>query len=831
MRISLNWLAEYIDVSKVRLNLKDTIEKLAMRGLEIEGVEDLSRGFENVVVGLVEKREKHPNADRLSVCTVQTGRETLQIVCGAPNVKEGLKVAVSLVGAELPNGMKIIKSKIRDVESFGMICSESELGLSEESKGIIELPKDAPVGTPFATYLNRNDVTFDVNVTPNRGDVLSHIGFARELGSIIKENIKLPSSSLGKANTFSLSSKAASQLNLHVEATDLCLQYHAQYIEGVSIAPSPEWLQQKLKAVGLRPISNVVDITNFVLHEFGIPLHAFDYSKLAGGSIIVRRARQNEPIELLDKTKHKLTSDDLVIADQEKPVALAGVMGGFESEVTETTTTVLLEAAQFLPASIRKTSRRIQKQTDASYRFERKVDPGAVLVALERATSLIVEIAGGKALAKPVSAHIAPSSQRAKAGQNMVSVSLSRLNQVLGLSLEFDQVKACLNEIGFEIDSKSNLGADFLQVRIPSFRPDIEIAEDVYEEVLRVWGYEKVEPKAPKLEFLPLSNPQEELKQKKLKQLKSYLVAQGFSESMNYAFTSNAKNDFWGGPDQKLAVTLQNPLNEEFTTLKTSLLSSLFDNLLNAFYHQEQNIRLFEIRPVYFKDDKSETGVNEQWRVAGIFTGRSYQTGLEAQDQSVDFFSVKGVVQTMLDVLGTRGARFMGPDSSENVANTLNADKRVHPAQSAIVAIGKGPAGFVGRLHPKIQSEHKLKKSVYLFEFSLDRALELSKTDVKFSPISKFPKVHRELSLVTPVDLSSEKVLQTIQKLGKPLLESVRVVDLYRGKPLPEQKQSLSVSMTLSDPNRTLEEKEIELFTTKVLSGLESQLGVSLRPS
>ncbi|MBI3542630.1 MAG: phenylalanine--tRNA ligase subunit beta, partial [Deltaproteobacteria bacterium] len=402
MKISLSWLATYLDVAPIRADLKGVLGRLTMRGLEVESIHDLSQGFDKVVIAQIETRDRHPNADRLSICKVNTGKETLQIVCGAQNMKAGDKVALSQIGAHLPNGLKIEKGKIRDVESFGMLCSEVELGIADKSEGILILPKDAPVGQPLAPFIGRDDIVFELNVTPNRGDALSHLGVARELASILGQKLKAPEAKLNEAGGSS-ADKIKVTLHNPSDAPDLCLQYHGRYIEGVKIKASPEWLQKRLLSIGLRPINNVVDVTNFVLMEYGQPLHAFDYAQVKGGQIHVRRAKKGEKLPLLDGTEVTLDEQDLVIADGERPVALAGVMGGGNSEVTDKTANILLEAAQFDAASVRKTSRRHQKKSDSSHRFERQVDARAVRAAMDRAAALIVETGGGKAYKGAVS--------------------------------------------------------------------------------------------------------------------------------------------------------------------------------------------------------------------------------------------------------------------------------------------------------------------------------------------------------------------------------------------------------------------------------------------
>lgn len=810
MRISLNWLSEYIDVAPIRADLKGVLGRLTMRGLEVESIQDLSRGFDKVVIGYVESREKHPNADRLGVCRVNVGNEVRQIVCGAANVAAGQKVCVSLPGAHLPNGVKIEKGKIRDVESQGMICSEEELGLAETSEGIIVLPSDAPVGQPLAPYIGRDDIIFEVNVTPNRGDALSHLGIARELAAILGQKVKVPAVNIAEA-----SGKSTDKVKVSIES-DRCYQYHGRYVEGVKIKASPEWLKKRLLAVGLRPINNVVDVTNYVLMEYGQPLHAFDYAQVKGAHIHVRQAKEGERLPLLDGTSVTLSADDLVIADAERAVALAGVMGGGNSEVTESTANILLEAAQFSAASVRKTARRHQKHSDSSHRFERQVDARAVTAAMDRAVALIIETAGGKAYKGAASQLTKTGEELVKGDLRRVDVTVSYLNKFLGVNLSGEEIVKSLSEVGFGVERSG----DDLKIKVPSYRPDVSLPEDIAEEVLRVRGYETVAARPPRLEFVPDPTTPADQRSRQIEKLKLAFVEQGFCEAVNFAFVSKSMNDRWGGKGAPLAVELQNPLNEEFTTMKTSLIGGLFQNLLTAVRHQQSNIRLFEVRPVYFRDEKSETGVREEWMVCALVSGRAYSHALAALDRDVDFFDAKGVLETALETIGTRGLRYAAHEAG---------DSRFHPAQVAAVVLGKGPAGVVGRLHPKTEAEFKLRQPVYVVEFSLDRALELAKADRKVSALPKFPKVERDFSFLVPQGMSSDRVVQAVQKLGKPLVESVSVVDLYSGDKIPNGTVSLSISLVLGDPNRTLEDTEVETAAQKILSGLEKELGVKLR--
>ncbi len=823
MKISLNWLSDYIDIEPFQKDLKVYLEKLALRGLEVESVHYLSKGFEKVIIGQILTKEKHPQADRLSICTVSTGNENLQIVCGAQNMKPQDKVALSLIGAVLPNGVKIEKNKIRGIESFGMLCSEVELGLAEKSDGILILSQDAPVGKPLAPYLDRDDIVLEFNITPNRGDLLSYIGVAREVAPMFGQTLKLPSfkSSSGlwvdARHVSAPGVKAPVNVTLHnpINQPDLCLQYHGLYIEGIKIAPSPMWLQKKLKAVGLRPINNIVDITNFVLLEWGTPLHAFDYEKIKQGEIHVRLAKNGEKLPLLDGSTVALTEQDLVIADAQKPVALAGVMGGANSEVSNETTSILLEAAQFDPSTIRKTAKRHQKQTDSSYRFERQVDARAVEKASERAASLIAEYAGGRIFSGAVSQFSPLGEKKAKGIPNKVSFLKTCLDQFVGEKIPTEFIQKELPLIGFE----TRIDGDPIATSVPSYRPDVTCPEEVYEEVLRVWGYEKISPQIPALKFIQEPNVDTEWKEKNIWKIKQALVAQGFSEAINFAFTSEAKNQNWILYETP-TIEIENPINEELKVLKTSLIGGLFESFLIACHHQQQNVRLFEVRTTYVKDESKETGVCEKIKVAGILSGRSYSASLAARDRGLDFFDVKGIVESFLDAMKCRRLQYRVLE--KNIG-------WVHPAQAAQVILGKNQAGIVARLHPQFEADNKFKMPVFIFEVDIESVLDIAKREFKFASLSKFPKAPREFSLLVPKNLDAEEVMATIQKLGKPLIEEVHVIDVYTGDKIPQDLRSISVSFILGDPNRTLEEKEIDTLTSKILDGLNKEHCIKLR--
>ncbi len=836
MKVSLAWLSDFIDVTPLRENLSEILHKLTMRGLEVEGVQNLAQGFANVVTAQVVEKNQHPDATKLSLCQVSDGAKNYQIVCGAQNFKTGDKVILSKEGAHLPNGMKIIASEIRGVKSFGMLCSEVELGLATESPGIMILPSDTPLGVPAATFLGRDDVVFEINVTPNRGDALSIVGVARELASILNQpwDFSLGSALDKKFPTFKpgiAKDSAASSVkikSIQIADEKLCLQYHGFLLEGVKVGPSPAWLVKRLEAMGQRSISNVVDLTNYVMLEWGTPLHAFDAEKLTGFpnlEIKVRNAVPEEKFKLLDDTQIECQGSELLITDGALPVALAGVMGGLDSEVSATTKTVFLEAAQFDASVVRQTARKFQKHSEASHRFERMIDPQAVLRGAHRAVELFQQLAGAKLTAGPVScgASVA-SSQEVKS----IPLFLSRLQKLLGVNLSVEEVTAALNKVGFlEISTTQAGGDSLLQVKPLSFRPDVQNPEDLAEEILRVIGFDHVVARLP-MNVKPQREVTETLQAKRASltnKVREFLSSQGFHECINFAFASHPVVQKWASNAQEdsAIVSLKNPLSEEFQSLRTSLLSGLFENVLFAWRHQETEVRLFEIRPVFLRDESCEQGVREEWRLAIMATGRNFSSALKSNDDAFDFYSMKGVLEGLLESLNVRGLRFQAPTAAST------ADTRFHPYQCVTTVLGRGPCGTLGRIHPVREQAEKLRQPLYAVEISLDRIFEMVKGERKASVPSKFPKVPRDFSFIVPKDVFAEKVISTIQKHGKPFIEGLQIVDVYAGEKIPNGMRSLSVSLFFADANRTLEESEIEAASAKILRGLDAELGVKLR--
>ena len=621
MNVTIKWLKEYVDFD---LSPEALADRLLMLGMEIESIKRLGEGLDRVVVGRINTVDKHPQADKLVLCNVDVGSGTdTQIVCGAPNAREGLVAPVALVGAQLPNGLTIRRAKIRGEESQGMLCSEQELNISDEASGLMELPGDTQIGTPIVEALGLDDVVLELEITPNRPDCLSMIGVAREISVVTGNPLRLPEINIqsGMADTQNLTS-------VTIKDPDLCPRYAARVIRGVKIAPSPTWLQRRLETIGIGTINNIVDITNYVLMEYGHPLHAFDYHRLTENRIVVRRAKSNEKLKTIDAEERELTPDMLVIADAENPVALAGVMGGFDSEITDQTVDVLLESAYFYPPSIRKTSKALGMHTEASHRFERGADPEGVIPAINRAAQLIAETTGGEICSGIVDVY--PGKQEA------IDIKLrpERVNFVLGTEIEADQMRDILTRLGFTV-------SDAFEVTVPTFRPDVSQEIDLVEEIARVYGFDNIPTTLPRGDIpIPQVAPKEDLRER----VKTYLLQCGMMEAMNYAFYHPDVFDrirLESTDPLRQVVHIANPLSEDQSIMRTTLLPSLLANAQRNRNHQINDVQFFECSKVFIPNGTGEYP-NEPERVAGIIAGNLGAGVYGDPLRPVDFFDIKG---------------------------------------------------------------------------------------------------------------------------------------------------------------------------------------------
>ena len=827
MNVTLNWLKNYIDFEFSPSELAD---RLTMLGIEVESIKQLGAELEGVVVGSVTSIQPHPNADKLVLCQVDIGEtEELQIVCGAPNAREGMLAPVATIGATLPIGLTIKRAKLRGEVSLGMLCSEKELGLSEDAAGLMELPTDTPLGTSFSEALGLDDVVFELEITPNRPDCLSLIGVAREIRAETGNALKLPQVDFNEDET-----DIREMTSVTIEAPDLCPRYAARVIRGVKVGQSPAWLQHQLESVGVGVINNIVDITNFVLMEYGQPLHAFDYHKLTENRIVVRRAAAGENITTLDEIARELTPDMLVIADAEKPVALAGIMGGYDSEITETTCDVLLESAYFNPSSIRATTKALGISTEASYRFERGADPGVVLAALDRAAQLIAELAGGSICKGIVDVY--PGQQPLR----RIQLRPERVNFILGTALEAAEMVQILRHLGFDIEESRPEVAptgtkkdrdpevaptekSVFQVTAPTFRSDITREIDLIEEIARVYGYDNIPTTLPKGDIpVPVPNPSTEVR----KHIKYFLLAAGMMEAINYSFCDpNCFDKIRFTADNPLrdALKLRNPLSPEMSVLRTTLIPSLLENAQHNRNHQIDTIALFEIGNVFIQDGGSSRSdlriaTLEPERVTGILAGQIGDGVYSNPYREPDFYDIKGLVEGILEVCGIVDYTLQKTDAPT-----------FHSGRNAAVLLDDRQLGTFGEAHPEVLENYDLPYKAYLFDFDMEALVDAAIFAKRFEPIPVYPKVERDLAIVVDKELLSDIPTGLIYATGGELVESVRLFDVYEGEQVPEGKKSLAYAITYHSATETLTDKAVNALHDKVVKRLNQELGAELR--
>ncbi|MBA7615269.1 Phenylalanine--tRNA ligase beta subunit [subsurface metagenome] len=796
MKASLNWLREYVDIT---LPVAELGKKLTMSGTEVDSLESVG-GWDNIVVGEVVAIEPHPHADHLQLATVNLGTERPSTVCGAPNLKLGQKVPFARLGAQLLDPetgerFKLKKAKIRGVASEGMICSEMELGISERHEGIMVLPADAPLGLPLDDYLG--DTILDLDITPNRPDCLSIIGVAREIAALTEQAVRLPETSYDEQGE-PIERKAS----VEIIDPDLCPRYCASVITNVLVGPSPPWLEQRLLACGMRPINNIVDVTNYVMLEYGQPLHAFDYHKLAQRKILVRRPRESEFITTIDGEERGLTSDMLVIADGEGAVAIAGVMGGAESEVTEETTAVLIESASFNAASIRRTSMALRLRSEASLRFEKGLSPELPLLALKRATQLMAALSGGE-IAKGI-IDVYPGKVESKP----ISLTSRQVRRILGVDISLEQKTKVLTYLGFDCQV---VGGDELSVTVPYWRTDVRLSDDLTEEIARIIGYDEFPTtlpsgSLPKYEPDPMRALRERVSQ--------ILAGCGMQEAITYSLTSL---EVMGKavPQSRLApLRVANPITAGQEYLRTTLRANLLAALSANEKHEEDGIRLFEVGKVYLprEGDLPE----ERHMVAGVLSGPRLDRSWHGHGETLDFFDAKGIVETLLERLGVTA-------SFEPIE-----DETFSPGRGAQIVVQDQSVGVLGELHPRVVESFDISsRPVYLFEIDLERLLPATLEPSKYRPRARFPATLRDVALTVDGAIPSKKVSDIIQ--SHPLVTRVTLFDVYTGEQVPRGKKSLAFSIHYQSPSGTLTDEEVNQAQEKILERLHRELGATLR--
>jgi phenylalanyl-tRNA synthetase beta chain len=802
MEISLKWLADYVPVEGVDA----TAARLTDGGLEVEGIRHLGEGLDGVLVAEVKEAVPHPDAERLQVTQVDIGASALlQVVCGARNFKVGDKVPLATVGSELPGGMKIGRAALRGVDSFGMLCSAKELGLPEGEDGLLILNPSLTPGAPIVQALGLDDSVLTLNVTPNRPDALSHVGVARDLAVLTGAKLTLPETACQEGGA-----AIAEHLTVRIESPDRCARYAARVIEGVKVGPSPAWLSARLEACGVRSINNIVDVTNFVLLELGHPLHAFDLDRLADKTLVVRTAAAGETLKTLDGKQRKLDEGDLVIADADRAQALAGVMGGAESEVGTSTTRIVLESAWFAPEGVRRTAKRHALHSEASHRFERGADPEIVPTALDRAARLIAELAGGT-IARGRIDDVAVPRQRRE-----VVLREGRVSRLLGVEVPAEEVRRILTALGFE--AKGEQAGDSVW-RVPSHRPDVTGEVDLVEEVARIRGYATIPSKLPRgANALTPPDPAAV----GTSRLRAALSGLGHDEVINYAFTSEQALRNVGEAGD--FVTLLNPLSAEQGVMRTSLLPGLLENLSLSVRHQVERLRIYEIGRTYHRDPQGGRGqrpaAREVTRLGGLLyglrAGRSWTEGAA----KLDFYDAKGAVEGILSALHVRGVRF----------TAVRDVPSLHPGAAAAVHDAEGRRlGTVGQLHPRVARAVDVPEEVFVFDLELQPLLEQSTLVTTAKPLPRFPAVLRDLSVVVSREHAMEAVRQLILEEGGTLVEDASLFDVYTGQNIPEGHRSLAFAIRYRDPERTLQDAEVTEAHQRIVERVHERLGASLR--
>lgn len=810
MQVSIKWLKDYIDFTETPEQLAD---KLTMAGIPVENVVDPGEGLEKVVTGRIEKLEPHQNSDHLQICTMNVGlAENIIIVTGAQNVAEGQVVPVAMVGAHLPNGMKISKGKLRGVASNGMLCSAQELKLDleklpeEQKTGIFILPSDTPVGIPAKDVLGLNDVVLEFELTANRADCFSVFGLVREIAAITGNKPHFPEIKVNEDDN----TKLNDIFSVEIADPDLCSRFSTRMLKNVKIGPSPEWMQQRLEGAGIRSINNVVDVTNFVMIELGHPMHAYDYDKITGKKLIARRAIEGEELHTLDDTSRKAKGEMLVIADSEKAAGLAGIMGGFETEITDTTTTVVLESADFYGPCIRRTARACGLSSEASGRFERGVDSETTIKALDRAAQLLQEM-GACTVCEGI-VDVYPNPKQA----NYVTFTPEQINNHLGTNIAKDVMLNIITSVGFDVTKDEN---DEITVKVPSWRNDVTCMADISEEIARLHGFDKIKSTLPN--GVSMQGTQS-AKQTFIDKIKASLSSQGLYETISFALTNEETFNKLNIPQDsslRKAVPIMNPLSDEYPLVRTTLLSSIFDNLARNLARKNDDVALFEVGSVFFPKALPVTELpDEVVKIAGAITGRCNAQGWNQTNDMVDFYDAKGIIEELLANL--RVTRY-----------TVEAGTHyaMHPGKTALFKKGRDVIATVGEVHPAVLSAYGITKPVYIFELDATTVMKYMAKDLKYKALPKYPATSRDLAMLVDVDVNAADIEKAMTKAAGQNLTQITLFDVYTGKQVEEGKKSLAFSLTFQSNDKTLTDAEIDPAIEKIVAKLQKDFNANLR--
>ncbi|WP_180554389.1 phenylalanine--tRNA ligase subunit beta [Staphylococcus haemolyticus] len=800
MLISNEWLKDYVDAG---VKVEALAERITRTGIEVDDMIDYTKDVKNLVVGYIQSKEKHPDADKLNICQVDIGEEEpVQIVCGAPNVDAGQHVIVAKVGGRLPGGIKIKRAKLRGERSEGMICSLQEIGISSNvvpkayENGIFVFPTEVEPGTDALTALYLNDQVMEFDLTPNRADALSMVGTAYEVAALYQTEMTKPTT---KSNE--ISESATNELSVTINNPEKVPYYSARVVKNVSIEPSPIWMQARLIKAGIRPINNVVDISNYVLLEYGQPLHMFDQDHIGSKDIVVRQAKDEETMTTLDNNERKLVDTDIVISNGKEPIALAGVMGGDFSEVTEQTTNVVIEGAIFDPVSIRHTSRRLNLRSEASSRFEKGIATEFVDEAVDRACYLLQELASGEVLQDRVS------SGDLRSFVTPIDITAEKVNKTIGFNLSNDEIQAIFKQLGFE----TTLKGETLTVNVPSRRKDITIKEDLIEEVARIYGYDEIPSSLPV--FGEVTSGELTDRQHKTRTVKETLEGAGLNQAITYSLVSkDHAKDF--ALQERSTISLLMPMSEAHATLRQSLLPHLIEATAYNVARKNKDVRLYEVGRVFFGNGEGELPDEVEY-LSGILTGEYVVNAWQGKKEEIDFFIAKGVVDRVAEKL--------------NLEFSYKAGKieGLHPGRTAIVSLEGQDIGFIGELHPQVAADNDLKRT-YVFELNYDAMMQVAVGYINYEQIPKFPGVTRDIALEVNHDVPSSELKQIIHNNGEDILQSTLVFDVYEGEHLEKGKKSVAIRLNYLDTEDTLTDERVSKIHDKILEALQAQ-GATIR--
>ena len=810
MQVSIKWLKDYVEIDEPAEKIAD---RLTMAGVPVERIVRADEGLEKVITGRIEKITPHPDSDHLLVCQLNMGSaELTQIVTGASNVREGHIVPVATVGAVLPDGKKISKGKLRGIPSNGMMCSAGELAIDteglpdEQVNGIYILPPDTPVGVSVAQVLGLDDVILEFELTANRADCFSVIGIAREVAALTGKSLRMPTIEVKETAGV----RAADLVSIHIDDKELCRRFSARVLRDVKIAPTPAWMVDRLRGAGIRSINNVVDVTNFVMLELGQPLHAYDYDRIAGHTLTARRARAGEQLHTLDDSNRIAVGDELVIADSEKPAGLAGIMGGLDSEVTDQTTTVVLEAASFHGPTIRRTARRIGLRSEASGRFERGVDETETIRAVTRAAQLLTEMDACTVAEGTIDVNPAPRVP------TVLTFSARAVAERIGANIPGEWMASALRSLGFIVEEQ---GVETYRVVVPSWRGDVTLMEDISEEVARLYGFDNIASKMPSGAVLQGSVSE---MQAFVDTMRETLASLGMTEELSFSFTSAAALDKLCVPEDSVlrrAIPIMNPLMEEYPLVRTTLLTSILENAARNVARRNLDLRLFDIAPVFFPKALPVTElVEEKCKVAGLLTGRRNPIAWDTDNAMVDFYDAKGVLEHFLSAIGVQKYTV---ERGEHFA--------MHPGKTAFFKKGRDVIAVLGEIHPTVAANFGIGQSVYVFEMDAETLLRYRKKKAAIKALPKYPASTRDLAILVDADLTTAEIERVIAKKGGSYFRGATLFDVYEGKQVGEGKKSMAFHLHFQSDDKTLTDEEVDAAFAAILQAAEEQLHAQLR--